>query len=286
MAHAYTDEEEGLSTRDFARLRELIYTETGICLSPEKKTMVEVRLKRRLRTLNMATYAQYCDFVFGCKGMKEELIFLINVITTNKTDFFREPLHFEFLAQKALPELAANGHSIVVWSAGCSSGEEPYSLAIVLSEYAAAHPGFHFRILASDISTDMLERAEMGIYSSECVAPIPLALKRKYLLRSRDSQSPRVRVAPELRKLVDFRRLNFMDSDYMLAEKVDAIFCRNVLIYFDRATQESILRKLVHNLTPSGYLFVGHSETLHDMDLPVIPVAPALYRKAHAGLRN
>ncbi len=106
MAHAYTDEEEGLSTRDFARLRELIYTETGICLSPEKKTMVEVRLKRRLRTLNMATYAQYCDFVFGRKGMKEELIFLINVITTNKTDFFREPLHFEFLAQKALPELA------------------------------------------------------------------------------------------------------------------------------------------------------------------------------------
>jgi chemotaxis protein methyltransferase CheR len=286
VAHAYTDEEEGLSTRDFARLRELIYTETGICLSPEKKTMVEVRLKRRLRTLNMETYAQYCDFVFGRKGMKEELIFLINVITTNKTDFFREPLHFEFLAQKALPELALNGHSIVVWSAGCSSGEEPYTLAIVLSEYAAAHPGFHFRILASDISTDMLERAEMGIYSSECVAPIPLALKRKYLLRSRDSQSPRVRVVPELRKLVDFRRLNFMDSDYMLAEKVDAIFCRNVLIYFDRATQESILRKLVHNLTPSGYLFVGHSETLHDMDLPVIPVAPALYRKAHARLRN
>jgi chemotaxis protein methyltransferase CheR len=286
VAHAYTDEEEGLSTRDFARLRELIYTETGICLSPEKKTMVEVRLKRRLRTLNMETYAQYCDFVFGRKGMKEELIFLINVITTNKTDFFREPLHFEFLAQKALPELAVNGHSIVVWSAGCSSGEEPYTLAIVLSEYAAAHPGFHFRILASDISTDMLERAEMGIYSSECVAPIPLALKRKYLLRSRDSQSPRVRVVPELRKLVDFRRLNFMDSDYMLAEKVDAIFCRNVLIYFDRATQESILRKVVHNLTPSGYLFVGHSETLHDMDLPVIPVAPALYRKAHARLRN
>jgi chemotaxis protein methyltransferase CheR len=286
VAHVYTDEEAGLSTRDFARLRELIYAEAGICLSPEKKTMVEVRLKRRLRTLNMATYAQYCDFVFGHKGMKEELVFLINVITTNKTDFFREPLHFEFLAQKALPELAVNGHSIVVWSAGCSSGEEPYTLAIVLSEYAAAHPGFHFRILASDISTDMLKRAEMGIYSSECVATIPLALKRKYLLRSRDSQSPRVRIVPELRKLVDFRRLNFMDSDYMLAEKVDAIFCRNVLIYFDRATQESILRKLVHNLTPSGYLFVGHSETLHDMELPVVPVAPALYRKAHARLRN
>jgi chemotaxis protein methyltransferase CheR len=281
VAHVDIATEEGLSAGDFGRLRELIYTETGICLGPEKKTMVEVRLKRRLRTLNMATYREYCDFVFGRRGMTEELIFLINVITTNKTDFFREPQHFEFLARTALPDLTLNGRSFVIWSAGCSSGEEPYTLAMVLSEYAEAHPGFRFRILASDISTSVLERAEKGIYTSECVAPIPIALKRKYLLRSRDAECARVRIAPELRRLVDFRRLNFMDSDYGLSEKVDAIFCRNVLIYFDRATQESILRKLLHNLTPAGYLFVGHSETLHDMDLPVVPVAPALYRKAH-----
>ncbi|WP_348263385.1 protein-glutamate O-methyltransferase CheR [Telmatobacter sp. DSM 110680] len=286
MAHVHTAEEEELSSRDFGRLRELIYTETGICLSPEKKTMVEVRLKRRLRTLNMATYTQYCDFVFGREGMREELVFLINVITTNKTDFFREPQHFEFLTRTALPELAVNSRSLVIWSAGCSSGEEPYTLAMLLSEYAEAHPGFRFRILASDISTEVLEKAEMGIYSSECVTPVPLTLKRKYLLRSRDSQSPRVRVTPELRRLIDFRHLNLMESDYMLAQKVDAIFCRNVLIYFDRATQENILCKLVDNLTPSGYLFVGHSETLHDMDLPVVPVAPALYRKAHAPPRT
>ena len=286
MTHAHAVEEEGLSCRDYARLRELIYTRTGICLSPEKKTMVEVRLKRRLRTLNMATYIEYCNFVFGRKGMREELVSLINVITTNKTDFFREPAHFEFLVQKALPDLAVNGRSFVAWSAGCSSGEEPYTMAMVLSEYTRTHPGFRFRILASDISTAMLEKAETGVYSSECVEPIPLGLKRKYLLRSRDSKSSRVRVVPELRRLIEFRRLNFMDADYLLAEEVDAIFCRNVLIYFDRATQESILRKLVHNLTPSGYLFVGHSETLHDMDLPVVPVAPALYRKTHARPRN
>jgi chemotaxis protein methyltransferase CheR len=286
VAHVDIATEERLSAGDFGRLRELIYTETGICLGPEKKTMVEVRLKRRLRTLNMATYREYCDFVFGRRGMTEELIFLINVITTNKTDFFREPQHFEFLARTALPDLTLNGRSFVIWSAGCSSGEEPYTLAMVLSEYAEAHPGFRFRILASDISTSVLEKAEKGIYTSECVAPIPIALKRKYLLRSRDAQCARVRVAPELRRLVDFRRLNFMDSDYGLSEKVDAIFCRNVLIYFDRATQESILRKLLHNLTPAGYLFVGHSETLHDMDLPVVPVAPALYRKAHVRHRS
>lgn len=282
MAHVDIGAEEGLSTRDFARLRELIYTETGICLGSEKKTMVEVRLKRRLRTLNMATYREYCNFVFGRRGFREELIFLINVITTNKTDFFREPQHFEYLTRTAMPDLAVNGRAFVIWSAGCSSGEEPYTLAMVLSEYAEAHPGFRFRILASDISTAVLEKAEMGIYSLECVAPIPLALKRKYLLRSRDPQSARVRVAPELRKLIEFRRLNFMDADYQLAEKADFIFCRNVLIYFDRATQESILRKLLHNLSPAGYLFVGHAETLHEMDLPVVPVAPALYRRSHA----
>lgn len=285
-AQANAIEEEGLSSRDFARLRELIHAETGICLSPEKKTMVEVRLKRRLRILNMATYREYCEFVFGCKGMKEELVYLINVITTNKTDFFREPAHFEFLAQRALPELAMNGRPFLAWSAGCSSGEEPYTVAMVLSEYAETLSGFRFRILATDISTAVLEKAELGVYTSECVAPIPLALKRKYLLRSRDSKSARVRVVPDLRKLIEFRRLNFMDADYALAERADVIFCRNVLIYFDRATQESILRKLVHNLTPGGYLFVGHSETLHDMALPVVPVAPALYRKAYARARN
>ncbi len=286
MTHAHTVHEEGLSTRDFTKLRQLIYAETGICLSPEKKTMVEVRLKRRLRALNMATYAGYCEFVFDRRGMEEELVFLINVITTNKTDFFREPAHFDFLAQRVLPELDSNGRPFFAWSAGCSSGEEPYTMAMVLNEYAELHPGFRFRILATDISTSVLEKAQLGIYSSECVAPVPLALKRKYFLRSRDSKSARVRVVHNLRQVIEFRRLNFIETDYALAERVDAIFCRNVLIYFDRATQESILCKLVHNLTPSGYLFVGHSETLHDMDLPVVPVAPALYRKAHAHNRD
>jgi chemotaxis protein methyltransferase CheR len=284
LTQAHAVHEEGLSSRDFARLRELIYAETGICLSPEKKTMVEVRLKRRLRALNIPTYASYCRFVFESRGMQAELVFLINVITTNKTDFFREPAHFDFLTQRALAESPVSGRPFLIWSAGCSSGEEPYTMAMVLSEYAEAHPGFRFRILATDISTAVLEKAQLGIYSSECIAPVPLALKRKYLMCSRDSQ--RARVVPELRGLVEFRRLNFMKSDYALAERVDAIFCRNVLIYFDRVTQECILRKLVQNLIPSGYLFVGHSETLHDMDLPVVPVAPALYRKAHAYNRN
>ena len=152
-------------------------------------------------------------------------------------------------------------------------------MAIVLSEYALAHPGFRFRILASDISTTVLAKAELGVYTSEVVTPVAPLLRQKYFMRSRDRGSNLVRVAPELRRLIEFRRLNFMDADYGLSEKVDAIFCRNVIIYFDRATQERILLKLSNCLLPGGYMFVGHAETLHDMNLPLTPVAPALYRR-------
>jgi chemotaxis protein methyltransferase CheR len=275
-------DEESLSRRDFARLSDLIHARAGIFLGPEKKAMVEVRLKRRLQALRIATYQEYCDLVFRRGGNEDELVHLIDVITTNKTDFFREPAHFQFLAEHALPELGARAgvRSFLTWSAGCSSGEEPYTLGMVLGDYAAAHPEFRFRILATDISTVMLDKARLGIYPAEAISPIPLPLLQKYFLRSRNRESLQVRVAPELRRAVEFRRLNFMDSDYAMGEKANAIFCRNVLIYFDRATQRAILNKLIAYLAPQGYLFVGHSETLHDMDLPVVPVAPALYQKA------
>jgi chemotaxis protein methyltransferase CheR len=155
-------------------------------------------------------------------------------------------------------------------------------MAIVLSEYAQSHPGFRFRILASDISTVVLGKAELGVYTSDVVAPVAAQLRRKYFMRSRQPGSERVRVVPELRRSIEFRRLNFMDADYGIAEKADAIFCRNVIIYFDRPTQERILLKLANCLMPGGYMFVGHSETLHDMKLPLAPVAPALYRRIDA----
>ncbi|MGD0801188.1 MAG: protein-glutamate O-methyltransferase CheR, partial [Terracidiphilus sp.] len=197
------------------------------------------------------------------------------------TDFFREPKHFNFLVERALPELAEriNGRQFVIWSAGCSTGEEPYTMAIVLSEYALTHPGFRFRIMASDISNPVLAKAEQGIYASELVAPVQPLLRQKYFMRSRDRSSNQMRVVPELRRCIEFRRLNFMDADYGVPDKVDAIFCRNVIIYFDRATQERILQKLSNCLAPGGYMFVGHAETLHDMKLPLTPVAPALYRR-------
>jgi chemotaxis protein methyltransferase CheR len=247
--------------------------------------MLEVRIKRRLKALNLSSYGEYCDYLFRRQGLKEELVSLIDVVTTNKTDFFREPGHFNFLVERALPDLTSREggfRPLLIWSAGCSSGEEPYTLAMVLSEYGQTHAGFRFRILATDISTNVLAKAEMGVYSTDVVAPVPAQLKRKYLMGSRDRASRQVRVVPELRRLVEFRRLNFMDADYGLREKVDAIFCRNVIIYFDRPTQEKVLRKLSQQLVPRGFMFVGHAETLHDMDLPLTPVAPALYRRTDA----
>jgi chemotaxis protein methyltransferase CheR len=273
--------DETISSRDYVRLCKLIYAEAGIHLSTEKKTMLEVRIKRRLKVLNVNSYSNYCDYLFGDKGLKDEIGHLIDVVTTNKTDFFREPKHFDYLVDTALPnrDERRNGQPFLIWSAGCSSGEEPYTLAIVLSEYAVTHPGFRFRIQASDISTIVLEKAAMGIYTNEIVEPVPPALRKKYFMRSRDPNSNQLRVVPELRKSIEFRHLNFMDADYGIQEKADAIFCRNVIIYFDRPTQERILQKLSNCLVPGGYMFVGHSETLHDMNLPLIPVAPALYRR-------
>ena len=263
----------------------LIYAEAGITLSPEKKTMLEGRVKRRLKTLNLSSYSEYCETLFGQdgqhNGLKDEVVHLIDVVTTNKTDFFREPAHFNFLVDKALPELSERiaGRQFTIWSAGCSSGEEPYTMAIVLSEYALSHPGFRFRILATDISNIVLAKAELGVYTNDIVAPVAPVLRRKYFMRSREPGSDKQRVVPELRRLIEFRRLNFMDAEFGLAEPFDIIFCRNVIIYFDRATQLRLLDKLTRHLSPGGYFFAGHSESLQGMDLPLAPVAPSVYRK-------
>jgi hypothetical protein len=191
--------EDQLSGRDFARLTSFIYSEAGICLGTEKKTMLEGRLKRRLRELEIDSFKHYCEYLFGPAGLKEEKVRFIDVVTTNKTDFFREPKHFDYLTQRGLPDMAerAGGQPVVIWSAGCSSGEEPYTLAMVLSEYAEAHPGFRFRILATDISTVVLAKAQLGIYTTDTVEPVPPLMQRKYLMRSRERDADRVRIVAE-----------------------------------------------------------------------------------------
>ncbi len=274
-----------LANQDFKRLSSFIYSELGIKLPDSKNTMLESRLAKRLRVLGMSSYSDYCDYVFSDQGQQDELIHLFDVVTTNKTDFFREPTHFDFLTRTALPEIinsnARGGRKkLKVWSAGCSTGEEPYTLGMVLSDYALATRNFGFEILATDISTRVLEMARRAVYARDRIDPIPADVRKKYLLKSRDKKSDLVRICPELRTRVCFGRLNFMDREFGLQEVMDIIFCRNVLIYFDRNTQETLLRKFCRHLMPGGFVFLGHSESIHGYDLPLVQVAPTVYRKA------
>ena len=273
-----------MTDRDFSRLSEFIYSECGIKMPPTKKVMLESRLKKRLRMLGIKSFRDYCDYLLSPAGIENELIHMIDVVTTNKTDFFREPAHFDYLVRHALPELLETGETgtrrpVMVWSAGCSTGEEPYTLGMVLNEFSESVYGCRYMILATDISTKVLDVAKSGIYTEDRIGPVPPALKKKYLLRSKDRKKGLVRIIPELRERVKFRRLNFMDGDFGMREPVDVIFCRNVIIYFDRKTQESLIKRFCKHLRPGGYLFMGHSETLNSMDLPLFQVAPTVYRK-------
>ena len=268
-----------LSDKEFARLSEFIHDECGIKVTEAKRVMLEGRLQKRLRKLGLGSFATYCEYLFSPEGMENEVTFMIDEVTTNKTDFFREPAHFRFLVESVVPDLTRFRRKLTIWSAGCSSGEEPYTLAMVLSDYAERLPGFEFLVLATDISTNVLGKAQKAIYDEERVAPVSSEFKRKYLLRSKDKTQKTVRIVPELRSRVRFRRLNFMDGDFGFREPIDVIFCRNVIIYFDKATQERLLNRFCRHLVPGGYVFMGHSEALIDMNVPLTPVAPTVYRK-------
>ncbi len=274
-----------MSTADFHRLSGLISGLCGIKLPPAKKTMLEGRLRKRLRFLGMDNFADYCDYLFSQGGLDDECLHMLDVVTTNKTDFFREPQHFNYLTQKALPELTQElglgrgPNRLRTWSAGCSTGEEPYTLAMFLSEFFSNNPGWHFSILATDISLRALDTARRAIYAHESIEPVPLPWRKKFLLRSKGKDQGLVRLAPEIRELVTFRYLNLMEDNYGLREPQAVIFCRNVLIYFEKPRQLLVLQRLCQYLLQGGYLFIGHSETLHGLDLPLEQRAPTIYRK-------
>ena len=273
-----------MKEREFLRFSGFIYESVGIKMPSAKKTMLEGRLQKRLKALGINTFEEYSDLVFNRQGHESELIHLIDVVTTNKTDFFREPAHFDFLLKIALPGILSTKREMMreplrIWSAGCSSGEEPYTLAMVLSEFSEKNPGFRFSILASDISTRILETAKAAIYPEERTDTIPLSIKKKFLLKSKNPNLSLVRISPLLRSTVSFRRINFMDDNLGIAEKMDIIFCRNVVIYFDKPTQQTLMRKFYCQLRPGGYLFIGHSETLSGLDVDFKPVASTVYRK-------
>jgi chemotaxis protein methyltransferase CheR len=271
-----------LADRDFRKFSVFIYETCGIKMPPAKKTMLAARLQKRLRHLHMDSFSVYLDYVLSPTGQSEELSHLIDAVSTNKTDFFREAKHFDILTAVVLPAYLKrqrrDSSTLHVWSAGCSSGEEPYTLAMVLDDFFSRHPGHTYAILATDICTQVLDKAREAIYADDCIRPVPALFKQRYLMRGKGSHQGFHRVVPELRGKVKFRRLNFMDRDFQIKEKMDIIFCRNVIIYFDRITQETLFQKFHHQLAPHGYLFTGHSESLIGINDKMQRINSAVYQ--------
>jgi len=256
-----------VTDREFALFRELIAAQAGITLNEHKRHLLRARLGKRLRDLGLTSFSAYYEYLIQGDTSGEEMIRFINAITTNKTDFFREPHHFRYLEEQWAPTrraLAANrgDRRVRFWSAACSSGEEPYTLAMVLSESLRRESGWDVKILASDLDTDILARAEAGIFPLDRCNAIPAPLLRRYFLRGVGAKAELVKVRRELRELVTFRRINFNDASWPIRCQFDGIFCRNVLIYFNRETQQRILERLLRFLKPDGVLFLGHSESV------------------------
>ncbi len=271
-----------LSDRHFRSIAQLIETEVGIKLPAAKRLMLEGRLHKRVRALNFSGISEYVETLFEPGQLEVELTHLIDVVTTNKTDFFREPSHFEFMKDVAVAELlkARGRKDLKIWSAACSMGMEAYTAAMVLDDMArTGGRSFQFRILGTDISTTVLAFAKAAIYTRDVLAPVPQEFAKRYFLRSRDRSSGEMRIVPELRRLTNFMRMNLMDSSYPVDRDVDIIFCRNVLIYFERETQRKVIEQLCSHLRPGGYLMVGHSESMIHSVVPGLKqVQPTIFR--------
>lgn len=286
----YTSQKEKkvpvLAAKEFNALKNFIYDECGIKLTEKKKVMLQSRLTKRLRILSLPDFSAYLDYLFSKEGQQRELYEFINVVTTNKTDFFREPGHFDFLTDRALHTIIGPAENrgfkqLSIWSAGCSTGEEPYTLAMVLEEYARANQRFSYKILATDISTKVLKHAHQAIYHKDRVKTVQNHYLKHYFLRGKrgTDRENAVRIAPHIRKKIRFQRVNFLAERLGVSAKQDIIFCRNVIIYFDKVTQKKVLMKLYHNLKPGGYIFLGHSESIVGLNIPLQQVSPTIYKK-------
>ena len=270
-----------LSDVDFKKLSDFIYFNYGIKLPIAKKVMLQSRLNARLRANNIDSYRAYTEFVLSGKGGEAEIINMVDLVSTNKTDFYRESSHFDFMKEVVLPEHFEqfSERAFRVWSSASSSGEEAYTVAFVINEYLEGKRKFDYQIFGTDISTRILDKARTAIYPMERVDIVPLAQKKKYLLKGKDTSNPQVRIIPEIRSKTSFQRLNLMDENYDVPGVFDVIFCRNVLIYFDRETQEKVISKLCRHLRKGGYFFLGHSESITGYDLPLKQLRPTMFQK-------
>ncbi|MBI3562453.1 MAG: protein-glutamate O-methyltransferase [Gammaproteobacteria bacterium] len=252
-----------LTDQDFTYFRDLVGQHTGITLGEHKRQLVYGRLSRRLRELRLTSFGDYCQYVET--HADTELTEVINAITTNLTSFFREQHHFEHLATAALPEIQARNtrsRRLRIWSAGCSTGEEPYSIAMTVAETFPNHKHWDTRILATDIDSQVIACGQKGVYPDERIKDISPERARRWFLRGTGANANKVRVSPRLQELIAFRQLNLMGG-WPMRGPFDVIFCRNVVIYFDKPTQRKLFDRYADLLAPEGYLYVGHSESLN-----------------------
>jgi len=268
-----------LSDEEFRRFSSLIYNKCGICLHEGKKELVRARLNKRLRHTGIDNFKDYYNYLIK-DDTGEELVVMLDAISTNKTSFFREIKHFDFLNEKVFPMYNEGkfGKKLRFWSAACSSGEEPYTLAMSIYEYFGTNSGYNMKILASDISTKVLSEAQMGIYPDDRLENIPPNIVRTYFQQGTGRQKGYLRVKPFLRDMIKFKRLNLMD-DFPFKSVFHFIFCRNVMIYFDKNTQERLVNKFYECMQPGAFLMIGHSESLTGVKHPFKYIQPSIYQK-------
>jgi chemotaxis protein methyltransferase CheR len=268
-----------LTDKDFERLSALVYAKSGIHLHGKKKELMKTRLGKRLRATGTRNFEEYYGYLLQYDDGRE-MVHMLDAITTNKTSFFREPSHFQYLEKNIFPPLVQSGkpRRLRFWSAGCSSGEEPYSLAMCVMDAFLHAKSLEFKILATDISTAILERARLGIYPESRVAEIPLPLLRRYFKKGFGKQEGYFQVKENIRSVVTFGQINLMEP-FSFKRPFDAILCRNVMIYFDRKTQAVLVNRFFECLAPGGALFIGHSESLSGLEHPFKYVQPSIYRK-------
>lgn len=269
-----------VNEKQYRQLAQLVYSLSGINLGDSKKELLRARLAKRMRTCGCLDVHQYIGRLEADRS-GQELVLFLDCITTNKTDFFREPQHFDFLVREVLPKLdklCGPNAPLRIWSAACSTGEEPYTLAMVLKENRSLWERRGAFILASDLSTKVLEHAKNGIYTQDRVADMPRQIITTYFQRGTNRWVGHVRVRSELRSMVQYKRINLMDP-FEGEQPFHVIFCRNVMIYFDKPTQERLVDKFHDCLVPGGYLFVGHSESLTGIRHRLGFVRPAVYRR-------
>ncbi len=280
VAAAGPPEPVPVSDEEFARFQALVHREAGIWLAPAKKALLVGRLARRLRELGIASYGAYYARV---EADAVERVRMLDAICTNETHFFREPRHFQFLAERVYPAWRAEADAgrrarrIRAWSAACSSGEEPYTLAMSL--LAAFPRGWDLQVLASDLSTKALDRASAGVWPIEKATEIPRELLEAFMLRGYGAQEGLMSAGPELRRIVRFARVNLVGEAWP-GGPFDLVFCRNVLIYFDRATKARVVERLLERTDPAGYLFLGHAESLGGLTTRALAVVPTIYAPA------